>query len=102
MPQGFLWQLVIVQPDIPQDGGLKFFAAMEVMGAQDVGDAPVEAFNHAVGLRVWASRTMAVMMARASGSRPSSATIVFFPIWLPVNPKPRTSAWRDLAARALL
>ena len=48
MPQGFLWQLVIVQPDIPQDGGLKFFAAMEVMGAQDVGDAPVEAFNHAL------------------------------------------------------
>ena len=59
MPQGFLWQLVIVQPDIPQDCGLKFFAAMEVMGAQDVGDAPVEAFNHAVGLRVfWAGRAM--------------------------------------------
>ncbi len=33
MPQGFLWQLVIVQPDIPQDGGLKFFAGMEVMDA---------------------------------------------------------------------
>lgn len=32
---------------------------MEVMGAQDVGDAPVEAFNHAVGLRVfWAGQAM--------------------------------------------
>jgi len=51
MPQSLLWQMMIVQPDITQDRRLQFFTGTEMVRAQDIGNAPVEALHHAVGLR---------------------------------------------------
>ena len=56
--------------------GLKVFAAVEAMGAQDLCDASVEAFDHAVGLRrfglgrtVIDAQALALQLALASAQR---------------------------------
>src|SRR5690606_29192098 len=43
--------MMVVQPDIAQECRLQFFTGTEVVRAQDIGDAPIEALHHAVGLR---------------------------------------------------
>ncbi len=51
MPQGFLGNVVIIQPDVAMNRCLQRFAAVEAMGGEYLADAPVEALDHAVRLR---------------------------------------------------
>ncbi len=51
MVQCFLRQVLVAEPDIAMQRRPKVFAAVEAMGAQDLCDASIEAFGHAVGLR---------------------------------------------------
>ena len=44
--------MLIVEPDIAFDGAAQVFAGLETIRRQHVGDPAVEAFDHAVGLRV--------------------------------------------------
>ena len=52
MAQSLLRQMMVVEPGIAQERGLQFLSGTEVVGAQQIGDATVEALDHAVGLRV--------------------------------------------------
>jgi len=52
--QVFLRDLVIIQVDEVFEGCLEGGGRVEAVSAQHVGDVPVEAFDHAVGL--WGSR----------------------------------------------
>ena len=46
-----LRQLMIVQVHVAMQGHPQVLARPEVMGLQDVADAAIEAFHHAIGLR---------------------------------------------------
>jgi len=46
-------QLMVVQGDEAMQGLLQVFTRLEVVGLQDVADAPIETLHHAVGL--WGS-----------------------------------------------
>ena len=48
--QVFLRDVVIIQVDEAFEGSLQGGGGVEAVGTQDVGDAAVEAFDHAVGL----------------------------------------------------
>ena len=48
MTDRFLRQMVVVQPDIALERGFQIVAAAEVVRAQDLGNAAVEALDHAV------------------------------------------------------
>ena len=48
MADRFLGQMVVVQPDIALERGFQIVAAAEVVRAQDLGNAAVEALDHAV------------------------------------------------------
>ena len=54
MAQGFLWDELVVDLDAAFEGIGQVLGGVEARGAQHVGNAAVEAFNHAVGL--WGSR----------------------------------------------
>lgn len=59
MPQCLLWQVVVVQPDKPVQCLLQILCAVEVMRAQHLAQAAIEALNHAVGLwRLWLGQPM--------------------------------------------
>jgi hypothetical protein len=50
--QGALGEMVIVQVGIAQEGGFEALGGIEAMGLQDLGNAAIEAFHQAVGLRM--------------------------------------------------
>ena len=50
MTQSLLRQMVVVKPGIAQERGLQLLAGAEVVRAQQIGDAPIETFHHAIGL----------------------------------------------------
>lgn len=50
MAQGFLGEMMVVEPGIAQQRGFQFLAGAEVVGAQDIRDAAVESLHHAIGL----------------------------------------------------
>jgi len=56
----FLRNVLIVEDGIAVNGRGHLFTTVEVCGGQDVADAAVEAFNHAVGL--WMSRRDQAML----------------------------------------
>lgn len=62
MSQRFLRYVLIVEDGVAGDGRGQLFTAVEARGGLDVADAAIEAFNHAVGLRV-AWRDQAVLNA---------------------------------------
>jgi hypothetical protein len=47
---GLWWRVMVVQPDIALEHGFEILAATEMVRTQDLGDAAVEALDHAVGL----------------------------------------------------
>jgi len=46
-----LWELAVVEVDVPQEGLLQVLAAVEEVALQDILDPAVDALDHAVGLR---------------------------------------------------
>jgi len=50
MADRFLGQVLVVQPDIPLERGFQVVTATDVVRAQNVSNAPVEALDHPVGL----------------------------------------------------
>ena len=52
MTQRALPEVVVVEPGVAFERGLQILARAEVRGRQDVADAPIEALDHAVGLRM--------------------------------------------------
>ena len=48
----FLWDLVIVEPNVAGEGVRQVLSGIEAGGGEHLGDASVEAFHHPVGLRV--------------------------------------------------
>lgn len=88
---------IVVGLGVPQEGVIKRFARVEGVGMQDVGDAPIEALDPAVGVResgacqgmsipsAWQSRSKRCRpvgmrfpraMTRSVNSWPLSVTIV--------------------------
>lgn len=57
----------VVEVGVPQQGGGEILIVVEVMGLQDLADAPVEAFRPPIGLRV-AGRAQAVFDASVGAS----------------------------------
>ena len=53
MTQVFLWDVVIIEVKRLLQGGFQMPGRDERGGFQHLGDAAVEAFDHAVGLGVW-------------------------------------------------
>jgi hypothetical protein len=51
MSQGFLGDVVIVQPDVAMNRRLQRSSAVEAVGGEHFADAAVETFDHAVRLR---------------------------------------------------
>ena len=51
MVEGFLWQVLVVQPHVAQQRFLQVLCAVEMMRTQHLLNPAVEAFDHAVGLR---------------------------------------------------
>lgn len=49
MMQGILRQMLVVEPDVAMQGCLQVSGAVEVVGAQDLRQAAVEALEHTVG-----------------------------------------------------
>jgi len=49
--QSRLGQLIVVQEDVAPQGLRQILPGEEVMRLQDIADAAIEAFDHAVGLR---------------------------------------------------
>ena len=45
----FLWEMLVVEPDVAMQGCLQVSGAVEVVGAQDLRLAAVEALEHTVG-----------------------------------------------------
>ena len=52
MAESLLWNLMVVDSSVLQQGLFEFCPALEAGGLDDFGDAPIEAFDHAIGLRM--------------------------------------------------
>jgi hypothetical protein len=61
-----LGQVRVVEGDIPVQGLLQIQGRIEVMGLEDIGDAAVEALDHAVGLRApgWREAVFGALLIR--------------------------------------
>ena len=44
---------MVVEPGATQEGDFQFLAGTEVMRAQQIGNASIEALDHAIGLRMF-------------------------------------------------
>ena len=50
MAESLLWNLIVVDSGVLQQGLFEFCPTLEAGGLDDFGDAPIEAFHHTVGL----------------------------------------------------